>query len=219
MNEFLVKTNYPKLNVYEFEYGDTVISKMSPDVYVLNDKGKQYMVYNTKTHETAMGCFAHYHFAHGHTVCTGLGFGGREKWILNKPSVTHLTIIEKNPAIIKYNKLHNPDLMKNAEVICADANHVKMECDVLLVDHHPDGDVESTQDIWFNTVANTTKNIKSKITWWWPIEEVILYNKSISPNLSLIDIYNDIVRNYKLLNMPKVDEKFLEFLMTYCTNK
>ena len=61
----------------------------------------------------------------GHCICTGLGLGVRENWILNKPGVTKVTVVEKNQEIIDYHKFINPRLFDDVEVIHCDANEYK----------------------------------------------------------------------------------------------
>ena len=56
------------------------------------------------THGQAKQFYSHYNLAYGHVVCTGLGFGTREKWLSTKPEVTKITVIEANKQIIDYHR-------------------------------------------------------------------------------------------------------------------
>ena len=60
-------------------------------IWRLSLNGIQWMVFDP-THGQAKQFYSHYNLAYGHVVCTGLGFGTREKWLSTKPEVTKITV-------------------------------------------------------------------------------------------------------------------------------
>jgi hypothetical protein len=127
------------------------------------------MTYNFNTEEEALELYSHYYWAQGHCVCTGLGLGVREGWLLRNPKVTKITVIEKNSSIIQLHKKYNPDFSK-LEIIHDNANQVKMSCDTLLPDHY------NNEGLWamLDDLDIVAKNITCDRMWFWPLEEYLL---------------------------------------------
>ena len=104
--DFLDYFNFkePKIVEYHKDNVDVVIrdGEFGEKEAVLYVDGNQWTAHEISTKSSATQVFSHYWFARGHTICTGLGFGVRENWLLNKKEVTELTILEKNQEVIDY---------------------------------------------------------------------------------------------------------------------
>ena len=155
---------------------------------------KQLMCFNTRTYRQHRELENHIKFGRGDVVCTGLGFGVREAGLLNKPDVTRLTVLEKNRDVIAYHRAHSPWFNdERLHVLPLDCRTATGECDVLLLDHFPDQRDYFEDDFWLKEAAHIQKNIKSDLTWVWPIETV----------LSVVgaDRYSEFRRKYAI-NLP-----------------
>lgn len=154
-----------------------------------------FMTYNLETHSQAHDLLINYHIAHGHCICTGLGFMVRETLLLNNPIVDKVTVLENSLDLIELQEVMNPKLMKNKklEVIHTDANTYKGSCDFLSVDHYEDdgGDFDKLMD---TTVTNISNNIKHDMLWFWNIFQHLAYKEN------KYEIYRTIKQkfNYKL---------------------
>lgn len=116
--------------------------------------------------------YSHYHLARGHCICTGLGFGLREKWLLSKQEVSKLTVLEKNVEVINYHKKVNPELIAQLEVIHCDASEYTGECDTLLLDHY-EGVFVKNPSHYFQDIKQCCNNISHNTLWFWPLERAI----------------------------------------------
>ena len=210
MNRHLIETNYspPKLIPFSHNEIDVVFKENS---YFLYENGQRWMSYNTDTHCQALQVFSHYDLAKGHCICTGLGFGVRESWLLKKPGVSKITVIEKNKNIIEYNKIVNPELMKNVEIINGSASNYRGKCDTLLLDHY---ELQSP-DYIFNDVERCIKNIKSQATWFWPLEGFISREKGNN-----LEVYKNFAMKYNLFSFPYIEKKkldlYIEVFNVFC---
>jgi hypothetical protein len=186
MISLLEHLNYtpPTLNTDNF--GPLEIREGEPGYYYLYINGEKWMAYNTKTHLEAYQLYSHYILAEGHVIVTGMGFGVRENWILSKPSVTKLTIIEISKDLIDYHKQSGSSFLKDprVEVINCDASEYKGSCDVLLLDHYEKYDIEKI----LTNVKLVQDNIDCKKMWFWPLERIIMHSRKWH-------IFNDETRN------------------------
>jgi len=128
-----------------------------------------WLVHNPSSLQTVMEFYSHYSLAEGYVLCTGLGLGIRENWLIRKPEVTKLTCVEINKEIIDYHYRHNPQLMERIEVIHADANEYIGECDTLLIDHYENESWEEKLDM----VEKCSSNIRHNRLWFWCIESML----------------------------------------------
>ena len=114
-------------------------------VRVTTDRSNKHSLFvdNTLYHVLNVGTFSYsdlyssFLVAEGHCVLSGLGLGVLANWVLEKPDVTKVTVIEKSSDVISLNRklglLENPKM----EVICSDINLLEnISCDVLLLDHY-----------------------------------------------------------------------------------
>jgi len=200
MNRHLIETNYspPKLIPFSNNGIDVIVEN---NTYFLYENGQQWMSYDTNTHAQALQFFSHYDIAKGHCICTGLGFGVRENWLLKKPGVSKITLIEKNKNIIEYNKIINPELMKNVEVINENASDYKGKCDTLLLDHYE----SQSPNYILNNVESCVKNIKSQTMWFWPLERYISREKDNN-----LETYKNFAMRYNLFSLPYIDKRKLD---------
>lgn len=149
---------------------------------------KQWMTYRAD-HKDILDFVSHYDLAEGHVICAGLGFGCREQWILNKPEVTKVTVLEKNKHLIEYHKKFYEN--DKIEYVCCDYKEYVGECDVLLLDPwEGSGDKEEIIKN-SNDIFQCLENIKCKSFWAWPIEYFYSYEEykdllNIFENLALI---------------------------------
>ena len=83
--QLLESFNYVFPNIKEYKKDNCeVIFDTSNKSFKLVVDGEQRMSYKSKVHDQAFELYSHYDLAQGHCICTGLGFGIRENWILNK---------------------------------------------------------------------------------------------------------------------------------------
>jgi len=138
------------------------------DAWVLYVDGIQWMTFGAD-HDQAFAVYSHYYLAHGHVICTGLGFGIREQWIASKPEVTKVTVLEKFKEVIDYHKDIGTKWSDKIEIINCDANDYKGSCDFLSIDHY---ECENRLDIISN-IKKICNNITCESTWFWILEEWI----------------------------------------------
>ena len=163
----------------------------------------QWNNYNFVYHDEAFQIFPHFYLAKGHCICTGLGFGIRESWLIKNPNVTKITVLEKNKEVINYHKwLKNP-LLDCIEIINCDADSYVGSCDTLLLDHYE----QEPDDIWLQSIQKVSKNVSHDVLWVWSIEP-FLEEFSKKNNISLIKSYFKIKSKYNL-NLPEISEQTL----------
>jgi hypothetical protein len=201
----------PKIVEYHKDNIDVVIrdGELGEKEAVLLVDGNQWTAHEMPSKSSATQVFSHYWFAKGHTICTGLGFGVRENWLLNKKEVTELTILEKNRGVIDYHLENNPHIFQHAEVIPVDANEYTGKCDVLLLDHYE----TETFDEMARMSSNIMKNIDCQVAWMWPLEDIIFQNHKIH-NMTKLEYYKLLKKEYDLLKFPEVTQELLD-LFTY----
>ncbi len=68
--------------------------RTSPETWQLDIDGRQWMTLDQKHGQTSQ-FYPHYYLANGHVICTGLGFGIREKCLGTKPELRTLTVLVK----------------------------------------------------------------------------------------------------------------------------
>jgi hypothetical protein len=200
MNRHLIETNYSPPTLIPFSRNEIDVV-LENNIYFLYENGRQWMSYDSNSHTQALQLFSHYDIAKGHCICTGLGFGVRENWLLKKPGVSKITIIEKNKNIIEYNKIINPELMKNVEVINENASDYKGKCDTLLLDHYE----SQSPNYILNNVESCVKNIKSQIMWFWPLERYIFREKNNN-----LEAYKNLAMRHNLFSLPYIDKRKLD---------
>jgi len=163
----------PKLK--EGKFGKFEIRENEKGYFYLYINGEQWMAYDTNSHLEAYELFSHYLLAKGHVIATGLGFGVRESWILTKPDVTKLTIIEKNKEVIDYHKKNKSAFLNDprVEIINMDASELTGSCDILLLDHYETADYESI----LTDVKKIHDNVDCKAMWFWPFEKIIMHSR------------------------------------------
>lgn len=195
--------NYEPVKIQEYKEGPLEIKRVNPILYVLYVDGVQWMTYNYYTHEQAFEFLSQYTIAKGHCICTGLGFGVRESWLLNNKNVSKITVIEKNKCVIDYHKKTNPEMMSKIEVINSDCIDYDGECDTLLLDHYEN---ETFQQILEN-VKLISNNIKCDNMLFWSLERLLLQRKYYNPHSSYLRLYNEIKQMYSLDSMPNLDDE------------
>jgi hypothetical protein len=216
MIELLKHMNYQPPVIKPGVYGNMEIVDNN-GVYYLYVDSLQWMSYNTRTHEDAYSVYGHYMLADGHVVVTGLGFGARENWLLTKPNVTKLTIIEKNPAVIQYHVKINSPFLKDprTEIIYCAAQDYRGECDVLLLDHY------ETETIF--AMADDAKLIhdavKCKVFWYWPFERIIMHsrkwftdNSTDGRLVTKYEAFKKLKEHHGYFKMPDFDEDTINLL-------
>ena len=207
-------------NIYEYNNNglNIVCEKQHGGQYLMYYNNTRWMLWNPKNKKALFELYSHYVLADGHCICTGMGFLLREKWILQKPNVTKVTVIEINKELIDYHKKYNPDVMSKIEVVNCNVYDYKGKCDTLLIDNF-EGSVHRTQDAdkFLLSVNLINKNIYSKKTWGWPMESLLdlHYKKYIGMNL--VEIYEKIKKYYKLDKFPILSEEDL-FYFCYVYN-
>lgn len=157
------------------------------DSYIMYVNGVQYMEY-TNTNESVYYTVSHCLLAKGDVITTGLGFGIREKMLLENPNVTSITTLEVSDDVIEYHKAHNKELMDKITVINCDANSFSGKCDTLLLDHYEHLGTTDADGL-FKVIDHCVSNIDHKLLWFWPLEL----------HATTIHEYEDLRRRYSTL--------------------
>lgn len=205
--QFVCDLGFIKPNISEYEKDNfKVYTDDNKKFFMLKD-GLRWMTWNEKTYNQVFEVYSHFILAHGHCVCTGMGFLIRENWLLSKKEVTKVTVIEKNIEVIDYHKKFNPDILDKIEVIHADVYDCAGQCDTLLIDNF-EGEL-SLFPHWLYSTKLIATRIKSNITWMWPLEVILssCYRNYIG--LSLSEIYFNIKKYYDLDTLPDLTEEQL----------
>jgi len=171
MFEILNSFGYEKPKIVCGNFGHVTVEQRD-NMFRLKVNGEQWMAFDPTSHDEAYELFSHYHLATGHVICTGMGFGIRESWILTKPEVTKLTIVEKNPEVYEYHKQINSLFLSDprVNVVIHDASKYKNTCDVLLLDHYE----FLHHHLIIKDVQTIQNNINCNVMWFWPIELIIM---------------------------------------------
>lgn len=202
MLSLLENFNYspPLLKSTKFESFE--IKELQSGYFYLYIDNEQWMAYNTNTHLEAYEIYSHYTLAKGHVIVTGMGFGVRENWILSKPEVTKLTIIERSTDLINYHKQINSAFLNDprVEVVNCDASKYKGSCDVLLLDHYELAPYETI----LADVKKVHDNIECKTMWFWPLERIIMHSRRWH---SFNDKPYDLITKYEAYQLLKKNWK------------
>ena len=224
MIELLKQLNYSQPNVKEYSCDNfEVVFDKKHSNYRFLVGGQEWTSYNIRTHAQVYEVYSHYYFAKGHCICTGLGFGARENWILRKDGVSKVTVIEKSKEVIEYQQSINPELCENIEIIHADASEYKGKCDTLLLDHYE----QEIVNYKLFDASNISKNIDCDLMWFWTLEVFItLYqrhkNRKSKSYMSKVDVYNLIKTSnpdYTLDKLPDVTEDLLDLFFFMYSSK
>lgn len=177
--------------------------------YELRIDNERWMRFDTSNFTQLFEFYSQYNLSRGHCICSGLGFGLREKWLLSKKQITKITVLEKNIEVIDYHKKINPYFMDKIEVVNCDASEYKGECDTLLLDHYENLPLLNL-DEYFKDIKKCCDNIKHKTLWFWPLELVIC--ELIDPKWTVLK--NDL--NDKNIT-KKIYERYLNIKTMYPT--
>lgn len=206
--------NFPEI-IFSYEEKNLSINPIhnKNNSYGLFVGNERWMTFTSKNSEELFEFYSHYNLAKGHCICTGLGFGLREEWLLSKKEVSKITVIEKNIEVINYHKKINPNLLDRIEVINCDASEYVGQCDTLLLDHYeslPFLDIVG----YLENVKRCSNNISHNTLWFWPLEQIISKN------------YDTMFMEYTLLkkrftSLPNINEEQLRSYsdMFYFGNK
>jgi hypothetical protein len=210
----------PKLRPYKKDKLEVTYNQVE-DYFQLFVDGEEWMSYRNTDHQQAYEFYSHWDQAKGHCICTGLGFGTRENWILTKPEVTKVTVIEKNEEVIEYQKAINPELFDHVEVIHSDVYDYKGSCDTLLLDHY---EAECrNEDLLLQNCSDVCKNIDCDVAWLWTLEQILVRksyhrSKKIGRYVSTLLVYNEIKSRYDI-PLPNLTEDDLRLYYFMYANK
>jgi len=212
MLDFLTKYNYfpPQLKEY---CNDNICVTKKQNTFFLEVDNQIWMAYDYNTHWQAVEFLPHYLLAKGHCICTGMGFGVRENWLMNKKEVTKITIIEKNKTVLDYHKHIQSPFLEHCEIIINDASQFNGTCDTLLLDHYEN---ESYNDI-LTDVKKVSNNINHETLWFWPFEYIIMDRAKKQNNLldikqSYYQSYEELKTETELDKLPNFDKKTLNLI-------
>lgn len=212
MNTFLdfLKYDQPVIQNYYDPVRDfaVVINEDKTEAAIFS-KGEKWLVHNFITQNSVWEIFSHYWIAEGHCICTGLGLGLRESWILNKKEVNKVTVLENDEGVIEYHRVNNPKLFKELEIIKTDANHYKGKCDTLLLDHY---ETEHPKEI-LKSASSILNNISCERMWLWPLEIILEREYSMRDLSKIHDGYYKIKNQYNLHKLPDISEHLLGLFM------
>lgn len=204
--------NFDLPNIVPCQIGGLEIKQApeNPAIYNFIQDGMRWMVFNNENKKEIYELYSHYDLAYGHVICTGLGFALRESWLLTKPEVTKITVLEKSKDLIEYHKIHNPKLFQKLEIVNINAYNYTGVCDVLLIDNHEGG--KDFFNDYIKSVKTLVKNIQSKTMWFWPLEEM-LFDKHKETHIPLIELYKSLKEENNDFILPDLPE---EKLFEYC---
>ena len=209
--EFLHDLGFIKPNIIPYKKDNFEIKKHNRNNILLIQDNVQWMAFNTENYREVFQVYPHYMLAKGHCICTGMGFLLRENWLLNKKEVTKVTVIEKNKNVIDYHNKFNPQIMEKLEVIHGDVYSYKGKCDTLLVDNFEGG--EQYEVAFLQHFKIISDNIKSDVSYMWPLESILSRHYRNYIGLSLSDIYYNIKKYFELKSLPNLSE---EELFDFC---
>jgi hypothetical protein len=199
--------------ICEYKNGLLEVQEKNGSFY-LYENSQQWMIYTPEHGIQLMEFYSHFYLGFGTVVCTGLGFALRESWLLTKPEVHKLIVVEKSEEVIKYHQKHNPDLLAKMTIIHGDAKDLNLECDCLLLDHF---EMESHEMI-ISEVKEITSKVKHKVFWFWPLEKII-YIESTRSSTRFIDYYLNFRESNSLTTLPELNleelDEFLQFYFNY----
>lgn len=209
--DYLKSLGFTQPNIVEYkdENFQVFCKENFHTLYINNARS---MFWNSLDNKAVFEFYSHYDLAKGHCICTGMGFLLREKWLLNKKEVTKLTVIENNTDVIEYHRKFNKDVFDQIEVINMDVYDYQGKCDTLLMDNFEcNGGWEFTyfEPRFLSSLSHITSNIKSEVSWAWPIEEVLMNHYRDYIGLSLIEIYENIKTYFNLQTFPNLTESQL----------
>jgi hypothetical protein len=132
--------------------------------------GERWMNIVPSNYSIVKQMYSHYDIAHGNVLVTGLGFGIAALWISSKPTVEHVTVVERSPEVIKAFLASNnkPD---NMTIICEDANKFQSNnyFDCILSDHFENENL----NIILDSMKSLVKRIPNYgVVWFWPLEQM-----------------------------------------------
>ena len=214
MLRLLNQLNYtpPNLQLYNTDSCEVTFDSYN-QMYRLSVEGEEWMSYRIKDHDQAYELYSHYDLANGHCICTGLGFGVRENWLLNKKEVSKLTVVEKSKEVIDYHKHINPKFFDDVEVIHMDAYEYTGKCDTLLLDHYEE---DAANDMLvLQNASEISKHIECGTMWMWTLERIVAgrsWQRSckVGSYVSKTLIYNEIKTRFDLDKLPDLSEEQLE---------
>lgn len=146
------------------------IKELPGPEFELYVKGERWMNIIPNHTVTIKQLYSHYDIAYGNVLVTGLGFGIAALWIASKPSVDHVTVVERSNEVIEAFLASNqkPD---NMTIICEDADqfYSDVHFDCILADHFEN---EGYQDI-IDSVRSLCERVPShNKVWFWPLEHI-----------------------------------------------
>lgn len=165
--KFLKDHNYPNVNIIPYNKHGVEVRE-DDGIWRLIIDGVQQNLYQSN-HSEGFQVYSHYELAYGDVICTGLGFGIREQWIASKPEVTKVMVLERSKELIEYHKAVGTIWNDKIEIIEADANQYRGNCDFLAIDHYEK--IEPAELV--KTIETLTNNISCKLMWFWQLENLL----------------------------------------------
>jgi len=166
---FLENLKFKSTHIVEDKINNLEIILNNTNTFELKIDKVCWLKHNLDYLFSVMEVYSHYALAEGNVICTGLGFGLRENWLLSNNKVKKILCIENCKELIEYHHKHNPMLMEKIKIINEDVEKYVGECDTLLLDHYE----EVEDDFILDTVEKVAKNIKHKKLWFWRIEHML----------------------------------------------
>ena len=196
MLKLLQQFNYTPPHIEHYNNGVLRVEGDIQHGWELFVDGQRWMTYNLIDHDQAFELYSHYDLAYGHCICTGLGFGIRENWLLTKSEVTKLTVLEKNKEVIEYHQHIKSPMLDHIEVIHVDANEYKGQCDTLLFDHVEFFDIKNSL---IKNVRHCATNIEHNTLWFWPLELLLTKKQNYQKIRSTLPTLPDLDKETLLL--------------------
>jgi hypothetical protein len=231
----------PSINIYTGSYGLAEIIKENDRLFNLFDDGVEIDSFNINTNTSLKQQYSAYDLAQGNVLISRLGLGVITLWIASKPSVNHVTVIEKSKDVIDLFLINN-DCPDNVTILHEDpANFRSMKhFDYIYFDSN--NEMHDTNDFYF--FLNRVHSYDS--CWAYGIERFYAeYNydvpghldrcvtksdfklcccttshRALSINRTLIDFYDGwdffVSKHFKKIKLPTISRKKInEYVQTY----
>lgn len=216
MKRYFDKFNFVEPKISEYVRDNVTVAKEvegDKSFWCMRVGGKQWMTYSYEFPTIECQTFSHYYFAEGHCILTGLGFGIREEWLLNKKEVKKITVIEKNKEVIEYHQYKKSSFLDHIELVHGDAQTYKGKCDTLLLDHFENPDEFEINIL--KSVKRVSLNIDCNLLWFWPIEWFLSNGKNLDAE-EIFQKYENLRLGYGLHKLPSLSEsEIFKLVATY----
>lgn len=231
----------PEINIFCSSSGSAKIVAENSHLFNLNENEITVDSFNINTNTALKQQYSAYDLANGNVLMNRLGLGAIALWISSKPSVNHLTVIEKSKDVIDLFLLNNK-CPNNMTIINEDPNNFASSSTFDFVYFDSNNEMHDTNDFYFFLA----KIANYKQAWCYGIERFyaeygyevsnhlercitksdfklcccVTSSRALSINRSIIDFYDGwasfISKHFKDIKIPNISRKKInEYVQTY----